>query len=348
MTGDDENNDASGLPAWIEHASLPSVLAGPAGRAVSRLIGAAVEIPAAYLEGQAKSIRASFDAKADLKRTMSAAAADLYSQDPQIVERFGRRWLSDEIVRQGNREAIAQQAVNELEEETPSNSIESEAAERDVDSDWLRKFGDYAQDVSNEDFQLLWAKILAGEIRKPGSVGRAVLDVLAHLEQDDIPLIEKYARLRVAENFIPLPRENNNLIELIRLEELGLIQGSNMGFNKTGKNQPNGVSYLKVDDKALVFIGPPAREWRMSGAVATRKLIEVANVLGFKAGREAAKAAVDILLNNDWIETIYLARVFEIEEADQIRFEPIEYFKEPKVGELSAPPGAFSFRLGEP
>lgn len=348
MQDDEGKAQESGLPAWINHVSLPSVIAGPAGRAISRLIGAAAEIPAAYLEGQAKLVSSSFQAKADLHRSMSAAAAEKYTQDPEIIERFGRRWLSDEIIRQSNRESISKKAITQLESESSGSENQiNDKPQEDVDSDWLRRFGNHAQEVSQEEFQAIWAKMLAGEIRKPGSVSKAVLDTLAIVEADDIRLIENYANLRVNGNFIPLSQGEKRFDELIRLEELGLVQGSSMGFSNTGKVQDNGVGFLRLADKALVFFGPDNHNWTLTGVIATRKFSELADTLGFVPGLQSAKNAADIIIKEDWATTVYYARIIPIEGTDTIRFEPIEYFKQPENGALRGTPGGFNFSLDD-
>ena len=51
-----------------------------------------------------------------------------------------------------------------------------------VDPDWCTRFFDYSKDVSNEDAQIIWAKILAGEIAQPGSFYKRTLSVLRDIE----------------------------------------------------------------------------------------------------------------------------------------------------------------------
>lgn len=51
-----------------------------------------------------------------------------------------------------------------------------------VSSEWSAIFFDYAQDICEEDAQVIWAKILAGEIAKPGSFHKRTLSVLRNIE----------------------------------------------------------------------------------------------------------------------------------------------------------------------
>lgn len=51
-----------------------------------------------------------------------------------------------------------------------------------VNQDWSARFFDYSKDISDEEAQIVWAKILAGEIVKPGSFFKRTLSVLRDIE----------------------------------------------------------------------------------------------------------------------------------------------------------------------
>lgn len=48
---------------FIEKLNLPEMVAGPAGKAISRLVAGAVEVPAAYLDQFVQAIRSKTEAK---------------------------------------------------------------------------------------------------------------------------------------------------------------------------------------------------------------------------------------------------------------------------------------------
>ncbi len=50
---------------------LPQILLGPAGAAISRLVGATVEIPAAWLEARAQSIRDETEARSLIMKALA-------------------------------------------------------------------------------------------------------------------------------------------------------------------------------------------------------------------------------------------------------------------------------------
>ncbi len=63
--------------------------------------------------------------------------------------------------RQSNIVAVIGQAAQEL--------GDREVQDHEVDHDWTARFFNDVQDVSSEEMQQLWAKILAGEVERPGS-----------------------------------------------------------------------------------------------------------------------------------------------------------------------------------
>jgi len=73
-----------------------------------------------------------------------------------------------------NQEAIVAEAISNLNQD---------ARPEDVDEDWLFQFMDKARLVSDEEIQLIWGRILAGECNAPGSVPKSLLHILEQMEK---------------------------------------------------------------------------------------------------------------------------------------------------------------------
>jgi hypothetical protein len=71
----------------IGDTSLPKLIAGPAGEAISRLIAGGADIPAAWLQQKAQTIRDKPDAQSLMMRTLAGASAELVKNDPLLVQR---------------------------------------------------------------------------------------------------------------------------------------------------------------------------------------------------------------------------------------------------------------------
>lgn len=54
--------------------------------------------------------------------------------------------------------------------------------ESEIDDDWLHFFFDKAEKVSNESMQIIWAKLLAGEFNKQGSISRKLIHIISIMD----------------------------------------------------------------------------------------------------------------------------------------------------------------------
>lgn len=154
------------------------------------------------------------------------AALDRIKDMPELGQRTAVRMLRDEMDRQENREAIWEATEEQLALPPPHAAGQAEEEDREqLDPDWLRRFTGYAENIGNEDLQKVWGRVLAGEIRKPGSFSYSALRVLAELEQD---LAEAFSSLwkQSILDHAPIDAEtkSKNLILHADLELCGLIQ----------------------------------------------------------------------------------------------------------------------------
>lgn len=113
--------------------------------------------------------------------------------------------------------------VHQAQEKLPD-----EVSEEEVDPDWISKFFTYAQDISNEDMQLIWAKILSDEVVKPGRTSIRTLEYLKNMTQDEAKLFEKLKPYIIIDSILSTvctPREKYGISfeDLMRLEQAGLI-----------------------------------------------------------------------------------------------------------------------------
>jgi hypothetical protein len=66
--------------------------------------------------------------------------------------------------------------------------------DKPVSEDWMVQFFQQAQDVGELEMQQLWAKILAGEVSKPGSFSRRTLERIRTLVRDEAELFTRLCR----------------------------------------------------------------------------------------------------------------------------------------------------------
>lgn len=135
-----------------------------------------------------------------------------------------------EYYKAGNFLSVAKLADEEY-SKTPHN--ESCAT---YDFDWFMRFYEAVGDISDEEMQLMWAKIMAGEINKPKSFSLRTLDVMRNLSKQDANLFAKVCKhCFQSARTLCLPNYDNYLencnitySEILRLDEIGLLNSSSL------------------------------------------------------------------------------------------------------------------------
>ncbi len=227
MTDQQENK------GWLEtllNGGLPQVIAGPAGKALCRLIGAAVEIPAAKLEQVAQGIRDETQAKSKIMEALALKSAELGISDPKLLERGLNSMLGKAYREQQNREEVARKTIEYLEEEPAPTSSAGPS------DDWMDVFEDFASKASADSIRDMFARVLAGEIRNPGNFSRATLHFVSILDTEIAKLIDKVAPYSVANSFFPkdLASKVMQYGEWLILEEAGFLSfgGGNLNLSR--------------------------------------------------------------------------------------------------------------------
>lgn len=119
-------------------------------------------------------------------------SGELQLEWQEVTERGQKRIEFQEIRRQENIESVTSKAAVEL-------AAVTTVADDPVDEDWIARFFSSAQDISSDQMQNLWARILAGEIARPGKFSLRTLDFLRNLTQKEAALLEKVAKFAVTD-----------------------------------------------------------------------------------------------------------------------------------------------------
>ncbi len=101
-----------------------------------------------------------------------------------ISDGIEQRVRFQEEKRQRNIASVVQGAADEL--------GDGEVPDHDPDHDWTARFFSDVQDVSNEEMQGLWSKILADEVKKPGSTSIKTLSILKGLNSGTASLFQLF------------------------------------------------------------------------------------------------------------------------------------------------------------
>lgn len=198
-------------------------------------IGTGYEPTRIIKKAEAKAKANIIKVKADEKVEIIKAKTQI--KISEIQERGLRRFIYTEGIKQKNIEEIIKKSFPLLDEEKMKPG--------GMDNDWIVHFFDKCGIVSNEQMQILWAKILAGEANKPGSYSKRTINRVSELSQSDAHLFTNLCKfcLTIRGKIIPLVlcppplspalmnwiyvKQGLDLNQLLHLKFLGLIQFDN-------------------------------------------------------------------------------------------------------------------------
>ena len=166
-----------------------------------------------------------------------------------LVKRTGRRIAYQEVAKQENIETIVDAAYDSLQGV-------HEVADGEISREWMHRFIDAAGDISTEELQKIWSKVLAGEVLEPSSFSLRTLECLRNLDVRDANLFEQLCKVVISNRFVI--NDNDFLRKhgmpydfILRLDESGLLNSSGtISFNIEISAEPEVI--LDFDEYILI------------------------------------------------------------------------------------------------
>lgn len=204
-----ESNAIEALSATIGDVitgvTIPEPIQRNAIKAFGRLCTALVEVPAAVLEGVAAEKRAESLARIKLISATADQLAAHLKVDPLLAEAAATRYGARIVRQQVNLNRVAAVAAGEVRAsctgERNKDQGTSSSATDELDADWLNTFEAEAAEKSSEQMQMLFGKILAGEIRRPKSFSIKTLRLISQLDTAAAQLFKRLCSLSVSLQF---------------------------------------------------------------------------------------------------------------------------------------------------
>lgn len=249
-TIEDEERPALGIVSdLVSESALPAPIRRNALKAFDRLCSALIDVPVGALERRSAEKRSESEARIKIREEITTQIVQQIKVDPEYALKAGHKFAEKIIREQLNLDKISAIAANEFNKEQSDNAVnqdtsepnEQQAAgstnedtnggeEKVIDDDWLNNFETEARQKSTEDMQLRFGRILAGEIRQPGSYSIKAVKLLGELDQNTANLFKKLCSACVV-----FGTSNSEHIIDARVSSLGGNPGSN-ALGKYGLN----------------------------------------------------------------------------------------------------------------
>lgn len=135
-----------------------------------------------------------------------------------------------------NKEQKRQQNIDKIAEIASTQFVEGEdISKENVDTDWSTRFFNIVEDISNEEMQNLWGRILAGEVKRPNSFSLRTLELLKNLSKNEAEIFTKFSQLKLSSNQNAYILNNDKVFnkfnitfnDRLLMSELGLINNDN-------------------------------------------------------------------------------------------------------------------------
>ncbi len=270
------------LRSWLEQFlpfKIPRIPLPQAAKNLDKALAAVVLAGGDNIAGRIQANTARHAARSDSEVALIRHAERRIVNDmplePSLEERAMQYALGDILRSQENRERIVELAAEEL-----SAKAISQDASKEIDSDWLDAFSKYASQKSNEDVRRIWAKILASEIRGPGSISLRTLDFLSTINSEEANRIVRAFGFVIDNQYIPKMIErlgHLSYIDLLFLQELNIISGLyGVGGHSVSKRPiefpsgtltPSITTFVYRDQLATFEFGSLGKELRVEALV---------------------------------------------------------------------------------
>ena len=244
VTGESDGGLLASVGGWL--SGIPKVFHRPLAKAAGRLLLGLVKGTTASLNSKAQDIARQQAVRERVRSALSKQTIAGIAMNHDIGERALEYFAADIIGKQENREAVVQYAVSQLSsitdsvepssEQQATSATQKEPTLTNLDDDWLNDFAQCAENASTERMRKLFGRVLAGEIRQPGTYSLFTLDFLSKLSASDEAMIVSIAPFVVGRS-IPLTKTVESAITfdtMLRLVDIGILTAASVGrqFNR--------------------------------------------------------------------------------------------------------------------
>ena len=206
----------------------------------------------------------------------------------RLMQRAGTRLVLQETIKQHNIENVIDNAYEILEKE-------ERCSKEPVEQGWINRFFDSVADISDEDLQKLWGKVLAGEIKQPKSYSLRTLETLKNLSKHEGELFQKIAPYILREgnncfllsNSEILNKYNIQYKEIMQLDECGLINsGASVSLTISLSNSNNADIFNKSYMLSLESLSSSITQIAIGDYALTRAGIELYSILDISSNSD--------------------------------------------------------------
>ncbi len=183
-------DEASNL---LQDQAIPDPVKRGIWAVLKRFSAAALEVPVEWLERGITERRAESEERIKFVRSVNEQLIQQIKTDPEFTERASNMFAQRILRERFNLEKTFKFAVDIFKKKynNSRNQQPDIETEETISPDWFNIFEKEASQKSDEDMQRRFAKVLAGEIEKPGSHSIKAVKVLGDMDRRTADLFQK-------------------------------------------------------------------------------------------------------------------------------------------------------------
>jgi len=196
--------------------------------AIDRLLGSFAEWASARVESSTNRHRSISGAENRLLEILGKQAAEQLRNNSDIGARATAQQLRKAIQLHERKERVIEAALDDLKRQPPA-AAEASAGQAELDDAFIERLDHYSQFATTADLQERWGRVLASEIRKPGTFSQKVLRLIDELDADVAKRFEDVCKHRIAEIIPKCLYGPLTFGEEVKLVAAGLLVDPNPG-----------------------------------------------------------------------------------------------------------------------
>lgn len=227
MSEDHLSNETS-VSAELTETGVKAAAKSRAVSSMDRLLGGAIDVGSAWLEGIAQRRRAKNEGERQLIEATVKYGLDKMNIDNQFAQRAFEGHFTKVARQQLNKDAVVAEALDDL-RQTPPSDEEAIKGPSTINDEFMDAFERYAETASSEDLRQRWGRVLSAEIRRPGTFSSKVLRATDELDSGVATLFESLMQYRCRGVLVNAIMPELEYSDRLRLIEAGLMVDPGMG-----------------------------------------------------------------------------------------------------------------------
>lgn len=237
MTNDHLDNETS-VSAELSETGIKAAAKSRAVASFDRLLGSAADVGSAWFEGIATRKRAKAEGERQLIEATVKHGLDRMKLDDEFAKRAFENNFKKIAQQQLNKDAVVTEAIDDLRRNPPSIE-EANIGPAQISEEFMGRFETYAEGATTEHLRERWGRILASEIRKPGTFNPKVLRATDELDAKTAALFEGLMQYRAANTLVKCLMPKLGFTETTALVTAGLLVEPGIGQHRR---------YVQADD----------------------------------------------------------------------------------------------------